>query len=296
MAGASDGSVGVWFRVEREDAGTTDGRTLVLAHALEPQGAAVLSIAPSQRSKTFATGDAAGGVWLRHATSEQVLLRLDGALPGPVAASALSPRDDGVLGIDAGAPRRPLAHLAPASRDEPRDDLREGLVRGLPGADLHLAVLVGHGPLRAEVLAGAADLRHAEGHVLLAALRRPDRAAGRGLHLGVRAPPRADRREADDGDDGLAPVGGARLHRRPRARADRRDLDRLGAAGALRGAAHALRVRLPLAAAAPAAGAAPRGPAEVRARCSWRSAWAPRSRCSSARRSSTCSSAISGSG
>jgi len=100
VAGASDGSVNVWFRVERHDVGSTDGRALVLAHALAPQDGAVLQIAPSQRSKSFATGDANGGVWLRHATSEQVLLRLDGALAGPIAATTLSPRDDGLVAID----------------------------------------------------------------------------------------------------------------------------------------------------------------------------------------------------
>jgi len=100
VAGASDGSVGVWFRVARADAGTTDGRAMVRAHALEPQGAAVLRIAPSQRSKSFLTGDATGSLWLRHATSEQVLLRLSGGVSGAVAAVSLSPRDDGVLAID----------------------------------------------------------------------------------------------------------------------------------------------------------------------------------------------------
>jgi phosphate transport system permease protein len=101
VAGASDGSVGVWFRVARADAGTTDERAMVLAHALEAQQSAVTAIAPSQRSKVFATGDAAGDVWVRHSTSEQVLLRLEGSLGGAVAAAALSPRDDGVLAIDA---------------------------------------------------------------------------------------------------------------------------------------------------------------------------------------------------
>jgi phosphate transport system permease protein len=97
VVGGGDGSVAVWFSVERNDAGTTDGRALVLAHALEPQPAAILAIAPSQRGKLFATSDAAGGVFVRHATSEQVLLRLDGGLGGPAEAAALSPRDDGVL-------------------------------------------------------------------------------------------------------------------------------------------------------------------------------------------------------
>jgi phosphate transport system permease protein len=97
VVGADDGSVAVWFRVERPDAGTADGRALVLAHALEPQPAAISAIAPSQRGKLFATSDAEGGVFLRHATSERVLLRLEGGLLGPALAAALSPRDDGVL-------------------------------------------------------------------------------------------------------------------------------------------------------------------------------------------------------
>ncbi|HEX2485534.1 MAG TPA: ABC transporter permease subunit [Myxococcota bacterium] len=97
--GTSEGAVNVWFRVERRDAGTTDGRSLVLAHSLEPQPAAVVAFAPSQRSKGFATGDAAGNVWLRHATSERVLLRLEGVLRAPVQAVALTPRDDGVVAL-----------------------------------------------------------------------------------------------------------------------------------------------------------------------------------------------------
>jgi phosphate transport system permease protein len=97
VVGAGDGSLSVWFRIEKNDAGTADGRALVRAHALEPQPAAITAIAPSQRGKLFATSDATGGVFLRHATSEQVLLRLDGALGGPAEAAALSPRDDGVL-------------------------------------------------------------------------------------------------------------------------------------------------------------------------------------------------------
>lgn len=98
--GTTDGAVNIWFRIERRDAGTTDGRSLVLARALEPQPAAVVGFAPSQRSKSFATGDAAGNVWLRHATSEQVLLRLEGALGAPIEALALAPRDDGVIAVD----------------------------------------------------------------------------------------------------------------------------------------------------------------------------------------------------
>jgi phosphate transport system permease protein len=105
--GTSDGAVNVWFRIEQRDAGTTDGRSLVLARTLEPQPAAVVGFAPSQRSKSLATADANGNVWLRHATSEQVLLRLEGELRAPVELVALAPRDDGVIALDR---ERQVAH------------------------------------------------------------------------------------------------------------------------------------------------------------------------------------------
>jgi len=101
VVGTSDGSVSVWFRATVEGAGTSDGRTLLLAHRLEPQRGAVVSIAPSQRSKLFATSDDRGAVWVRHATSEQVVLRLEGTLAPAASVGCLTARDDGVLAVDA---------------------------------------------------------------------------------------------------------------------------------------------------------------------------------------------------
>lgn len=101
VVGGSDGSVRVLFQVESADAGTADGRKLVAAHHLAPHSAAVTAIAPSRRSKSFATADAGGELWLRHSTSEQVLLRL-GGLRDRVDVAVLGARDDAVLGIDRG--------------------------------------------------------------------------------------------------------------------------------------------------------------------------------------------------
>jgi phosphate transport system permease protein len=100
VAGASDGSVKVYFRLPSETAQTTDGFRLVLAKTLEPHGAAVVAMDSGQRGKTFATADAQGNIWLRHSTSEQVLLRLK---PGDATpryqALALSPRQNAVLAV-----------------------------------------------------------------------------------------------------------------------------------------------------------------------------------------------------
>ncbi|MSO85263.1 MAG: ABC transporter permease subunit [Rhodospirillales bacterium] len=95
VVGASDGSVDVYFLLPREGAGTTDGRTLVRAHALERQPAGIVALAVSQRAKTFATADSAGHVWLRHSTSEQTLLKTQAGAAN-VAALAIGPRDDGI--------------------------------------------------------------------------------------------------------------------------------------------------------------------------------------------------------
>lgn len=103
MAGGSDGSVNVYFRVRWPNASTRDGQVLVRAHALEPHAAAVTGFSASQRSRMFGTADAAGNVWLRHSTSGQVLLRMkvpEGS--SSIRAVRLSPRDDGIYVVKRG--------------------------------------------------------------------------------------------------------------------------------------------------------------------------------------------------
>lgn len=103
VAGGSDGSVNVYFRLQRPRAGTSDGYALVLAHRLEPHAAAVTAIDVSQRAKTFVTADAEGQVWMRHSTSEQTLLKLPSSGDAPVRYTTvvLAPRDNGVLALPA---------------------------------------------------------------------------------------------------------------------------------------------------------------------------------------------------
>ncbi len=100
VAGGSDGTVDVYFRLQQPNAKSSDGFTLVRAHTLEKQSAAVTAIAPSPRSKMFATADAGGNVWVRHSTSEQTLIKLtkDGSAASYLTL-LMSPREDGVLAV-----------------------------------------------------------------------------------------------------------------------------------------------------------------------------------------------------
>ena len=99
MAG-SDGSVGVYFRLQNSATRNLDGYVLTRAHALEAHAAPVIAMDASQRGKMFVTADANGEIWLRHSTSEQVLLKLKPAQGTPrYRAIALAPRENGVLGI-----------------------------------------------------------------------------------------------------------------------------------------------------------------------------------------------------
>lgn len=100
VVGGSDGTVDVFFRLQRTEAKTADGFALVRAHRMERQSAPITRIAASPRSKMFATADGEGRIWIRHSTSEQTLLKLtkDGNVSRYVA-MVMSPREDGVLAI-----------------------------------------------------------------------------------------------------------------------------------------------------------------------------------------------------
>jgi len=98
VVGGSDGSVSIYFLLQRNDAQTSDGFSLVKTREFEPQPGAITAMSPSQRGKTFATADATGQVWIRHGTSQKTLLRLgskDDKLPPR--GIVLAPRLDGML-------------------------------------------------------------------------------------------------------------------------------------------------------------------------------------------------------
>jgi phosphate transport system permease protein len=99
VVGGTDGSVNIYFLLRRDAAGSTDGRRLVRTRELKPHGAAVTHVVPSRIDKSFLTADASGALWLRHATSDQVLLRFpwDGSAGETYRYLALAPRRDGVF-------------------------------------------------------------------------------------------------------------------------------------------------------------------------------------------------------
>jgi len=99
VAAGDRGTMSIYFRLGG-GSGTADGLHLVRAHEMERQPSATDAVAASQRGKMFLTADVAGNVWLRHSTSNQVLLRLakDGGAAA-YAAIALTPRDDGILAV-----------------------------------------------------------------------------------------------------------------------------------------------------------------------------------------------------
>lgn len=104
VIGGSDGSLDVYYRLPRRDGDkeTTDGQILVRAKVLDPHKKAVVNMDASQRGKLFVTADEGGEIWVRHSTSEQVLLRLKpNDYDGAYKAVALAPRENGVLAITA---------------------------------------------------------------------------------------------------------------------------------------------------------------------------------------------------
>ncbi|MCK6450382.1 MAG: ABC transporter permease subunit [Alphaproteobacteria bacterium] len=103
VLGGSDGRVDIYFKLPRHGARSADGATLVRAHELERHTAPVVAIAPSQRSKLFATADATGNVFLRHGTSEQTVVKVRPASAAVrYSALALAPRDDGIVAMEEG--------------------------------------------------------------------------------------------------------------------------------------------------------------------------------------------------
>jgi len=103
VVGGSDGSVNIFFLLNRPDAAAQDGLTLVKTRTFEPQPAAVVGFSPSEQSKTFATLDAAGGIRVRHATSQRTLVsvRESGTSKSDSAGMVvLTPRVDGLLAAE----------------------------------------------------------------------------------------------------------------------------------------------------------------------------------------------------
>lgn len=101
VVGASDGSLAIWFGVDKQSKNTADGIVLTKVHAdFDKQSQAIEAIRVSQRTRLFATADAAGNVWIHHGTTDRTLLKLPGSPdPNGLQAMVFAPKDDAVLGI-----------------------------------------------------------------------------------------------------------------------------------------------------------------------------------------------------
>ncbi|MCA1961322.1 MAG: ABC transporter permease [Desulfomonile sp.] len=102
VVGGSDGSVNIFFLLNRPDAAAQDSLTLVKTRTFAPQPAAIVGFSPSEQSKTFATLDASGGIRVRHATSERTLVSVrESGMPRSDLAGmiVLAPRVDGLLAL-----------------------------------------------------------------------------------------------------------------------------------------------------------------------------------------------------
>ena len=98
VVGGADGSLNVWFRIQRDGARGSDGFELVQARTHTRMPAAVLDLSEAQRDKSFAATDAAGNVWIVHSTSDQVLFEFQREYDPAVPAQAfIFPRGDGVM-------------------------------------------------------------------------------------------------------------------------------------------------------------------------------------------------------
>ncbi|GAB4344376.1 MAG: hypothetical protein Kow006_00230 [Gammaproteobacteria bacterium] len=100
VVGGSNGAVDVWFKVSGAENAAADGYKLVRARRHEPHGGAVIGFGASQRNKALVTEAANGEVWVRHSTSDQVLLRYHREGTSQAGSSLmLLPRFDGVLRV-----------------------------------------------------------------------------------------------------------------------------------------------------------------------------------------------------
>jgi phosphate transport system permease protein len=101
IVGGSDGSIAIWFGVERKFAPTADGIELTRVHAnFAKQSSSIEAIRVSQRTRLFATADSGGNVWIHHGTTDRTLLTLPGSPDVTGLQSVVfAPKDDAVLAI-----------------------------------------------------------------------------------------------------------------------------------------------------------------------------------------------------
>jgi phosphate transport system permease protein len=101
VLGGSDGSLGIFFLLDRPGAGSQDGQALVRTREFASGGAPALRVDPSLRGKGFAVVDASGAARLFHGTSQKTILsfRQETAANGS-SEILLAPRFDGLFAME----------------------------------------------------------------------------------------------------------------------------------------------------------------------------------------------------
>jgi phosphate transport system permease protein len=97
VIGDDSGGVTAWSPVHAKGTTTGDGWTLARTHVYPRHDGAVSFVTASPRDRSFATGTRSGDVWLRHMTSERVLLKRSAEGAGEILAVRIAPRNDGIL-------------------------------------------------------------------------------------------------------------------------------------------------------------------------------------------------------
>ena len=101
VLGGSDGSLDIFFLLDRPGAGSQDGQALVRTREFAASGAPAVQVEPSLRGKGFAVVDAAGTTRLLHGTSQKTILSFaQETVASESTEILLAPRFDGLFALD----------------------------------------------------------------------------------------------------------------------------------------------------------------------------------------------------
>jgi len=98
------GAVEAMFAAKTDSMKTFDGWQTVVAHRLEEGGEGSPScgaLGIALRDRSVVIGDAAGGVTVRHVTSEKLVAQKAAAVGGPVSLVLVTPKGDGLIAVSA---------------------------------------------------------------------------------------------------------------------------------------------------------------------------------------------------
>ncbi len=100
VVGGADGSLGVFFLVQRAGNGSQDGQTLVQGRPFASTASAIRHFSASNRGKSFALALENGDILVLHGTSQKTLARFPAEQPGvSYRKILLAPRFDGLLAL-----------------------------------------------------------------------------------------------------------------------------------------------------------------------------------------------------